>query len=349
MSTESLNAPLSAGNGHATALLSPTSFHDAARQLEQLRHELHRVVVGQERVLERVLVALLAGGHCLLEGVPGLGKTLTVATLAQTLGGTFHRIQFTPDLIPSDLVGTRIYRPSTERFDVELGPVFANFILADEINRAPAKVQSALLEVMAERQVSLGGVTYPLPRPFLVLATQNPIESEGVYPLPEAQRDRFLMRIPVDYPTPAEEHAIVARAARPAATPDRILSIDDVVALQAAAASVTVDPAVQDYAVRLVLATRYPRQHGLDEVEGYLAYGASPRASIGLVHAARAIALIRGRSHALPQDVYDVAYDVMNHRLVMSFDAVAEGVTVDDVLVATLTKVTAPRVGTPGS
>ena len=345
MSTDSLNA----GNGHTTALLSPTSFQDAARQVEQLRHELHRVVVGQERVLERVLVALLAGGHCLLEGVPGLGKTLTVATLAQTLGGTFHRIQFTPDLIPSDLVGTRIYRPSTERFDVELGPVFANFILADEINRAPAKVQSALLEVMAERQVSLGGVTYPLPKPFLVLATQNPIESEGVYPLPEAQRDRFLMRIPVDYPTPAEEHAIVARAARPAATPDRILSIDDVLALQAAAASVTVDPAVQDYAVRLVLATRYPRQHGLDEVEGYLAYGASPRASIGLVHAARAIALIRGRSYALPQDVYDVAYDVMNHRLVMSFDAVAEGVTVDDVLVATLTKVTAPRVGTPGS
>ena len=229
MSTDSLNA----GNGHTTALLSPTPFQDVARQLEQLRHELHRVVVGQERVLERVLVALLAGGHCLLEGVPGLGKTLTVATLAQTLGGTFHRIQFTPDLIPSDLVGTRIYRPSTERFDVELGPVFANFILADEINRAPAKVQSALLEVMAERQVSLGGVTYPLPKPFLVLATQNPIESEGVYPLPEAQRDRFLMRIPVDYPTPAEEHAIVARAARPAATPDRILSIDDVIALQA--------------------------------------------------------------------------------------------------------------------
>jgi MoxR-like ATPase len=338
------------GNGHGTtAVLAPLAFHDAAQQLAHLRHELHRVVVGQERVLERVLVALLAGGHCLLEGVPGLGKTLTVATLAQTLGGTFHRIQFTPDLIPSDLVGTRIYRPSTERFDVELGPVFANFILADEINRAPAKVQSALLEVMAERQVSLGGVTYPLPKPFLVLATQNPIESEGVYPLPEAQRDRFLMRIPVDYPTPAEEHAIVARAAHPPVTPDRILTIDDVAALQAATASVTVDPAVQDYAVRLVLATRYPRQHGLDEVEGFLAYGASPRASIGLVHAARALALLRGRSHALPQDVYDIAYDVLNHRLVMSFDAVAEGVTVDDVLVATLTKVTAPRTGVVGS
>ena len=330
--------------GTRTAVLSPMPTGEAARQLEQLRHELHRVVVGQERVLERVLVALLAGGHCLLEGVPGLGKTLTVATLAQTLGGTFHRIQFTPDLIPSDLVGTRIYRPSTERFDVELGPVFANFVLADEINRAPAKVQSALLEVMAERQVSLGGTTYPLPKPFLVLATQNPIESEGVYPLPEAQRDRFLMRIPVDYPTPAEEHAIVAMTARPMATPERILSVEDVMALQHAAASVYVDPAVQDYAVRLVLATRYPTHHGLDEVDGFLAYGASPRASIGLVHAGRALALIRGRSYTLPQDVYDIAYDVLNHRLVLSFDAVAEGVTVDDVLVATLTKVTAPRV-----
>jgi MoxR-like ATPase len=320
-----------------------TAFQQAAAQLEQLRQELHRVVVGQERVLERVLVALLAGGHCLLEGVPGLGKTLTVATLAQTLGGTFHRIQFTPDLIPSDLVGTRIYRPSTEAFDVELGPVFANFVLADEINRAPAKVQSALLEVMAERQVSLAGTTYPLPRPFLVLATQNPIESEGVYPLPEAQRDRFLLRIPVDYPTAAEEHLIVARAAREPATADKVLSIDDVLRLQQTAASVHVDPAVQDYAVRLVLATRYPAQHGLDEVEGNLAYGASPRASIGLVHAGRALALLRGRSYALPQDVYDIAYDVLNHRLVLSFDAVAEGVTVDDVLVATLTKVTAPR------
>ena len=184
----------------------------AAEQLQQLLGELRRVIVGQDRVLERVIVALLAGGHCLLEGVPGLGKTLTVSTLARTLGGTFTRIQFTPDLLPSDIVGTRVYRPSTERFDVELGPVFANFVLADEINRAPAKVQSALLEVMAERQVSLGGVTYPLPQPFLVLATQNPIESEGVYPLPEAQRDRFLMRIPVDYPTAHEEHEIVNRA-----------------------------------------------------------------------------------------------------------------------------------------
>jgi MoxR-like ATPase len=312
-------------------------------QLREVMTELQRVIVGQERVLERVLVALLAGGHCLLEGVPGLGKTLTVSTLARTLGGTFTRIQFTPDLLPSDIVGTRIYRPSTERFDVELGPVFANFVLADEINRAPAKVQSALLEVMAERQISIGGTTYPLPKPFLVLATQNPIESEGVYPLPEAQRDRFLMRIPVDYPTPDQEHDIVDRVSQQMATPAPILSTDDVAALQSAAAAVYVDRAVQDYAVRLVLATRSPKEHGVD-IDGLLAYGASPRASIGLISAGRALALLRGRDHLLPQDVYDVAYDVLNHRLVLSFDAVADGVTVDDVLVEVLTTIISPRV-----
>jgi MoxR-like ATPase len=316
----------------------------AGERLRLVLHELQRVVVGQDRVLERVLVALLANGHCLLEGVPGLGKTLTVSTLARTLGGTFARIQFTPDLLPSDLVGTRIYRPSTERFDVELGPVFHNFVLADEINRAPAKVQSALLEVMAERQVSLAGVTHRLPSPFLVLATQNPIESEGVYPLPEAQRDRFLMRIPVDYPSAAEEHEIVARASRPAVTPERLLSTADVLALQHTAAGVHVDPTVQDYAVRIVLATRDPKAHGVEGLDGTLAYGASPRASIGLVQAGRALALLRGRDHLLPQDVYDVAYDVLNHRLVLSFDAVADGVTVDDVVVAVLTAVVAPRV-----
>ena len=240
--------------------LRARAFSEAGDRLEQVLVELRRVIVGQERVLERVLVGLLAGGHCLLEGVPGLGKTLTVSTLAKTLGGTFTRIQFTPDLIPSDIVGTRIYRPSTERFDVELGPVFANFVLADEINRAPAKVQSALLEVMGERQVSIGGVTHQVPSPFLVLATQNPIESEGVYPLPEAQRDRFLMRIPVDYPSTAEEHEIVARASGTMATPARLLDTDDVAALQQVAASVQVAPEVADYAVRLVLATRASRR-----------------------------------------------------------------------------------------
>ncbi len=314
-----------------------------AIQLREVMSELQRVIVGQERVLERVLVALLAGGHCLLEGVPGLGKTLTVSTLARTLGGTFTRIQFTPDLLPSDIVGTRVYRQSTESFDVELGPVFANFVLTDEINRAPAKVQSALLEVMAERQISLGGITHPLPDPFLVLATQNPIESEGVYPLPEAQRDRFLMRIPVDYPTARDEHEIVARAGGATIDPEPILSLDDVRRLQRAAAAVYVDPLVQDYAVRLVLATREPDEHDV-AIDGLLAYGASPRASIGLVHAGRALALLRGRDHLLPQDVYDVAYDVLNHRLVLSFDAVADGVTVDDVLVEVLTTIAAPRV-----
>ena len=336
--TDTFEATPSTGNGS-----SALSLTQAGAALEQVLFEMRRVIVGQDRVLERVLVALLANGHCLLEGVPGLGKTLTVSTLARTLSGTFTRIQFTPDLIPSDLIGTRIYRPSTERFDVELGPVFANFVLADEINRAPAKVQSALLEVMAERQVSLGGRTYPVPSPFLVLATQNPIESEGVYPLPEAQRDRFLMRIPVDYPTPVEEHEIVDRASRPGAEPARLLSPEDVARLQRAAGSVTVDPAVGDYAVRLVLATRTPKEHGLASIDGLLAYGASPRASIGLVQAARALALLRGRAHALPQDVYDVAFDVLNHRLVPSFDAVADGVTVDDIVVEVLSTVKAPR------
>jgi MoxR-like ATPase len=316
----------------------------AAARMEQVLHEMQRVVVGQQRTLERVLVALLANGHCLLEGVPGIGKTLTVSTLAKTLGGSFTRLQFTPDLVPSDLIGTRVYRPSSERFDVELGPVFVNFVLADEINRAPAKVQSALLEVMGERQVSIGGTTYQVPNPFLVLATQNPIESEGVYPLPEAQRDRFLMRVPVDYPTDAEEHEIVARAARPPATPARLLSTDDVVVLQQAAAAVHVDPAVADYAVRLVLATRRPADAGLHQVDGLLAYGASPRASLGLVAAARALALLRGRPYVLPQDIYDVAYDVLNHRLVLSFEALADGITVDDVLVEVLREIKAPRV-----
>ncbi len=326
-----------------TTVFNSPSVHGA--QLREVAHELQRVIVGQERVLERVLVALLAGGHCLLEGVPGLGKTLTVSTLAGTLGGTFTRIQFTPDLLPSDIVGTRIYRPSQESFDVEVGPVFANFVLADEINRAPAKVQSALLEVMAERQVSIGGTTYKLPAPFLVLATQNPIESEGVYPLPEAQRDRFLMRIPVDYPTARDEHEIVERSTATWVKPEPILSPEDVAGLQATATEVFVDKAVQDYAIRLVLATRNPSEHGV-AIDGLLAYGASPRASIGLVSAGRALALLRGRDHVLPQDVYDVAYDVLNHRLVLSFDAVADGVSVDDVLLEVLTTVVAPRLST---
>ncbi len=313
-------------------------------RLQQVRVELQRTVVGQERMIDRLLTSVLAEGHCLLEGVPGLGKTLALATLARVLGGTFSRIQFTADLIPADIVGTRIYRPTRESFDVEPGPILANIVLADEINRAPAKVQSALLEVMQERQVTVGGKTMPAPRPFLVVATQNPIESEGVYPLPEAQRDRFLMRIPVDYPTPAEEREIVNRFEDQAPIVSRLLDPEEVVSLQAAARRVEMDEATVHYALRLVLATREPRAHGLPELAGLLEYGASPRASLGIVRAAKALALLRGRDRAVPQDVYDVAYDVLNLRLVLSYRALADGLTVDDVLVALLKKVWAPVV-----
>ena len=313
-------------------------------QLEQALFEMRKVVVGQDRVLERLMVALLADGHCLLEGVPGLGKTITLRTMARVLGGSFSRIQFTPDLVPSDIVGTRIYRASEERFDVEVGPVLANFVLADEINRAPAKVQSAMLEVMAERQVTIGDRTFGAPMPFLVMATQNPIESEGVYPLPEAQRDRFLMRVPVGYPTAGEEKEIVRRMAVGPEAAEPILDPADVLGMQETAAGVFVDPAVADYAVRLVLATRDTGEAGIPELDRYIAYGASPRASIGLIAAGRAMALLRGRTYALPQDVYDVAYDVLNHRIVLSYDALAEGVTVDDVLVELLSTMPAPRI-----
>ncbi len=312
--------------------------------LERALFEVRRVIVGQQRVVERIVVCLLAGGHCLLEGAPGLGKTLTLSSVSKALGGTFSRIQFTPDLIPSDITGTRIYRASQESFDVELGPVFANFVLADEINRAPAKVQSALLEIMAEHQVTIGGTTYEAPDPFFVLATQNPIESEGVYQLPEAQRDRFLMRVPVDYPTPSEEREIVNRMEVNPPSVQQVLEISDVARLQKMAESIVVDPKVKDYAVHLVLATRNPAQYGLAGLVRYIGYGASPRASIGLVKAARSMALLRGRSYAVPQDVYDVAYDILNHRILPSYEAMAEGVNVDEMLVELLTTIPAPTV-----
>ncbi len=311
-------------------------------RLAQVRHELGRVIVGQDRVVDRLLVAVLADGHVLLEGAPGLGKTMLLATLARILGGTFNRIQFTPDLIPSDIVGTRIFRPSSESFTVEPGPILANVVLVDEINRAPARVQSALLEAMAERQVTVGGRTFPMPRPFLVVATQNPVESEGVYPLAEAQRDRFLMRIPVDYPTPAEERAIVARMADEPPEAARLLDPDDVVELQRTVRRVSIDEPTIDYAIRLVLATRDPAAHGLSTQVGLLDYGASPRASLGLVRSARAMALLRGRQQAVAQDVYDVAYDILNARLALSYRATAEGFTIDDVLVELLSTVPAP-------
>ncbi len=317
---------------------------DVAAPLERLLFEAKKVIVGQDRLLERVIVALLARGHCLIEGVPGLAKTLTVETMATAVGGTFSRIQFTPDLIPSDIVGTRIYRPSSESFDVELGPVFANFVLADEINRAPAKVQSALLEVMAERQVTIAGITHDAPNPFLVLATQNPIESEGVYPLPEAQRDRFLMKLVVGYPTVQEEIEIVRRmgVSPPAAT--QVVDADELRDLQRAADLVFVDNGSADYAVRLVQATRTPTDCGVEDIAPYLAYGASPRGSLGLVAAAKGLALLRGRDYAVPQDVFDVALDVLRHRLVLSYEGLAEGVTTDHLLHRVLSVVPAPVV-----
>ncbi len=316
----------------------------AAERLEQTVFEVKKVIVGQDRVVERLLVCLLAKGHALLEGVPGLAKTLAAETLAVVVGGSFTRIQFTPDLLPADVMGTRIYRASTESFDVELGPVFANFVLADEINRAPAKVQSALLEVMAEHQVSIGGRTFPVPEPFLVLATQNPIEQEGVYPLPEAQRDRFLMKIVVEYPTPAEEVEIVQRMGVKPPVPRESLSIDALADLQRAADGVFVAREVIDYAVSLVLASREPTRFGLPDLEELVSFGASPRASLGLVAAGRAMALLRGRGYVLPQDVFDVAPDILRHRLVLSYEALARDIGVDQVLARLLSTVPAPRV-----
>jgi MoxR-like ATPase len=312
--------------------------------LEQALFEVKKVIVGQDRAIERLLVCLLARGHCLLEGVPGVAKTLASETLATVCGGSFVRIQFTPDLMPSDLVGTRIYRGSTEQFDTELGPVFANFVLADEINRAPAKVQSALLEVMAEHQVSIAGETHPVPEPFIVLATQNPIESEGVYPLPEAQRDRFLMKVPMGYPTPAEEHEIVDRMGVAPPEPTELFAGDELLTLQREADAVYADRGVVDYAVDLVFSTRDPADHGMEELDELIAYGASPRASLGLVAGARALALLRGRDYALPQDVFDIAPDVLRHRLVLSYEALAQGMDANDVLDRILSTVPAPRI-----
>jgi MoxR-like ATPase len=317
---------------------------EAAARLETALFEVKRVIVGQDRMIERLLICLLARGHALLEGVPGLAKTLAVETLAETVGGSFARIQFTPDLIPSDLVGTRIYRPSRETFDVELGPVFANFVLADEINRAAAKVQSALLEVMSERQVSIGGRTFKVPDPFLVMATQNPIESEGVYPLPEAQRDRFLMKIVIGYPTDSEEIEIVRRMGVDPPHATQVLDSDSLRALQRVTDLVYVDHAVVDFAVRLVLATREPSRFGLEELTPWIAFGASPRASLGLVAAGRAAALLRGRDYVLPQDIVDVAPEILRHRLVLSYDALADGVEADGIVSRVLEAVTVPRI-----
>jgi MoxR-like ATPase len=316
---------------------------DGRTASEAVLFEIRRVIVGQDAMLERVLIALLAGGHLLLEGVPGLAKTLTVKTLADVLDASFQRIQFTPDLVPADLIGTRIFRPDRSTFETERGPVFCNFLLADEINRAPAKVQSALLEVMQERQVTIGPETFPVPRPFLVMATQNPIESEGTYPLPEAQVDRFMMKVRVDYPTPGEEAVVVERSLRAAAELVPILTAEMLARLQALTADVYVDRAVIDYAVAMAGATRAPSLVGLPNVAPFIAYGASPRGSIYLIHAARALAVVRGRRYVLPSDVTELAPDVLRHRIVPSFTALAEEVSADMILDRILPAVPVPH------
>lgn len=313
-----------------------------ATLMEQILYEVKRVVVGQDRFLERVMVAMLAQGHLLVEGVPGLAKTLTVKTLAATIRGQFKRIQFTPDLVPADLVGTRIYSQKTGDFSTSLGPVFTNLLLADEINRAPAKVQSALLEVMQERQVTIAGETHFVPTPFVVMATQNPIETEGTYALPEAQVDRFMMKVLVDYPTEEEEFVIVERVTGPATAVAAVATTEQLDALQRECRSVYVDPALMQYAVRLVAATRQPERYGLADLGRYLTYGASPRATINLVEGARALAFLRGRTYTLPMDMLDLVPDVLRHRLVLSYEALSDGVTADALVTRIAKKVALP-------
>src|SRR3954451_5772821 len=311
---------------------------------QKLRDEIGKAVIGQDAAVERLLVALLANGHVLLEGMPGLAKTLLVKSLGTALGVQFERIQFTPDLLPSDVVGTMIFQPKSGEFTAHHGPVFANLVLADEINRAPAKVQSALLEGMQERQVSIGGTTYPLPVPFLVLATQNPIESEGVYPLPEAQRDRFLLKVSVGHPSMAEEMEIVRRMAVDPPKADQVLGLDELMELQRAVDQVFVHHAVAEYAVRLVMATRDPAPWGAPELAPLIAHGASPRGSLGLVQGARALATLRGRGYVLPTDVADLAIDVLSHRLVLTYEALADGIAAPSIVERVLQVVQPPQV-----
>jgi MoxR-like ATPase len=311
--------------------------------MERVLYEVKKVVVGQDRFLERVMVAMLAQGHLLVEGVPGLAKTLTVKTLARTVRGTFRRIQFTPDLVPADLVGTRIYSQKNGEFSTSLGPVFCNLLLADEINRAPAKVQSALLEVMQERQVTIAGETHKVPEPFLVMATQNPIETEGTYPLPEAQVDRFMMKVLVGYPSEEEEFVIVERVTGAALDVAEVASTDQLSALQRECRSAYVDPSLIQYAVRLASATRNPDQYGIKDLARYLTYGASPRASIHLIEAARALAHLRGRSYVLPEDVTDLAPDVLRHRLVLSYEALSDALSPDEIIQRIMRQVAAPQ------
>jgi len=318
------------------------SSPDDAPLVQQILYEVKKIIVGQDHLLERVIIAILAQGHLLVEGVPGLAKTLTIKTLGQAFQCTFKRIQFTPDLLPADLVGTRIFNQRSGEFSTWLGPVFTNLLLADEINRSPAKVQSALLEVMQERQVSIGGQTHKVPEPFLVMATQNPIETEGTYPLPEAQVDRFMMKVLVDYPSELEEFVIVERMTGRLLEVKQVVSVEELIALRGEADKVYVDPSLMEYAVRLATATRAPQGYGLPDLAKYITYGASPRASINLILTARALAFVRGRGYAVPQDVADMVLDVMRHRLVLSYEALSDGVTADAILLKILEAVPAP-------
>lgn len=320
----------------------PKDVAEAAQVLGTAISEVQKVIVGQEHMVQQLMVSLLAKGHCLLEGVPGTAKTLAVRSFATVVGGEFARVQFTPDLVPSDIVGTRIYSARNESFSIELGPVFVNFVLADEINRAPAKVQSAMLELMAEKQVSIGGKTYPAPNPFIVIATQNPVESEGVYPLPEAQRDRFLLKVDVPYPKGNEEFEILRRMSVRPPTASSVLNPEVTRHLQDMASNVFVHNLVSEYIVRLVLATRTPSEFGMPDLESVISIGCSSRATLGLVAAARALALIHGRDYVLPTDVQAVAKDVMAHRLVLGFDAVADNVDPLDVVERIVAMVPAP-------
>jgi MoxR-like ATPase len=320
-----------------------TTPPEKAGPIEKVLYEVKKTIVGQDALLERLLVALLARGHILVEGVPGLAKTLAVKSLAEAIGGEFHRVQFTPDLVPADILGTRVYHQPTGEFQVSLGPVFTNLLLADEINRAPAKVQSALLEVMQERQVTIGRETHRVPDPFLVMATQNPIESEGVYPLPEAQVDRFMMKVVVGYPSMTEEFVVVERSLAPAAVIQRIIDPASLVALQGEVDDVYVDPSLIEYAVNLAHASRDPARAGLGDLARYVTFGASPRSSISLVLAARALAYIRGREYVVPEDLADLALDVMRHRLVLSYEALSDEVTADLILSKILANLQVPE------
>ncbi len=307
-----------------------------------LRDALAEEIVGQAALIERLLIALLADGHLLVEGAPGLAKTTAIRALASRLEADFARVQFTPDLLPADLTGTEVWRPQDGRFEFQPGPIFHSILLADEINRAPAKVQSALLEVMQERQVTIAGETHKVPKPFLVMATQNPIETEGTYPLPEAQVDRFMMKVVVDYPSDEEEYVIVERVTGPAIQVNAVATTDQLAALQAQCREVYVDPSLVQYAVKLVSATRTPDKHGLKDMGRLITFGASPRATIGLVEGARALAMLRGRSYALPEDMVDLVPDVLRHRVVLSYEGLSEGLTSEALIARVMKQIPPP-------